>query len=176
MPIHTPPSISAGAITFIEELTGSTGTLTFSAIVQTYRHLLFIGSLRSSIADGVEDVAMEFNGDTTAGNYRHSYYQIFGNALTAIVVGDTRIMARIAGANSPANSPGSFEIKVPYYSGVTFKKNAQGLSTARYATGGNELLSCIHWMEWENNAAITQVAFKLGSGNFSGKVAMYGIP
>ena len=75
-------------------------------------------------------------------------------------------IAHVSGDTAPSASIGSGRIIIPYYSKTT--SNAQVICTcgSRWDNSSVYEMTTTSTVEWENSAAITQVALVLTSGNF----------
>jgi hypothetical protein len=109
---------------------------------------------------------MELNGDTTAANYRYSYFQVHTSGTIAGGGGDDRFIGALPAASSPSNSAAQLNIKIRFYALTTFNKQANGTSSFRYDNSSVHEIVRTGGYEWENAAAITQISLKLASGNF----------
>lgn len=151
--------------------TGSSGTITFSSIPQTYKHLqlrTFTNTSRSSGASG--SGRLQFNGDTTGSNYWTHYMYSFGLAV---------------GADHNNENYGTFW----YGDSSTFVgsvidildyTNTSKRTTAKIHSGYDQngagavgLISLF----WNNTAAVNQIVLTADSYNWgsNSRFALYGI-
>jgi hypothetical protein len=172
---------ATAAVTLISTATPSgTGTVSFTSISGSYKHLKIIGVGRSSTSGaGSTVVKMQFNGDTGS-NYAREV--LFGNgngsASKDLVTGQAQISpAEVPTDGAATDYPGSFEITIPLYSGTTFKKTAHSHYMNLNNTTTGSLFALVTTGTWDNTAAITQVDLILTSGNWkSGStISLYGL-
>lgn len=164
----TPPSSGGGGRTLIATSSPSgTGTVSFTSIPGTYVHLEIDYAARST-KTSVEFEAMfvEFNADTTSTNYRYIRNFVFATGTFAGDGGDGSIIDDIPAANGLANNASRGIMHIEYYTETTFHKDASVRTANRRNTGSVQMLDMCASVNWESAVAITQVDFKLASGNF----------
>jgi trimeric autotransporter adhesin len=170
------PTVFESIATFSPD---STGSITFSSIPQTYKHLQIRTLYRGTSANGsiAENILIQFNGDTTA-NYA-GHYVIGTNAASSAAggSGSTQITVYRAGvdADSTAGTYGTAVIDLMEYASTS------KIKTLKYFAGCNTSVAktaygvSIGSGLWNSTAAITSITVK-GSANFSSStVALYGI-
>ena len=157
--------------------TGSSGTITFSSIPSTYKHLQIRWIARSStVSDVAVALELQFNGDTGANYTRHSLYGDGSSALATGGANETTIFVR-AGARrdgSTANTMGAAIVDIHDYSSTSKYKTLRAFAGAddNDATGQVALSSGL----WMNTAAISSITITT-SGSFmtSSVFSLYGI-
>jgi hypothetical protein len=183
-------AVPVGAYESIATFTpsGSTGTVTFSSIPQNYTHLqLRIQARGTSGAGGYyTSVAVNLNGDTTAGNY---YYHIIGgNGANAVSPSpgsgySQNGLINIPNALNTSNVFAGAIIDIPDYSSYVKNKTLRSLNgadlnnTSGFPYSGAIFLSS---MLWKNTAPITSITFTADatySTNFANgsSFALYGV-
>jgi hypothetical protein len=149
-------------------LSGSTSTLTFSSIPQTFTHL----QLRMFAVSAYNDPRLQFNGDTGS-NY--SLHQLYGNGSTTSAAGYASLTYVSAGTNG-ASSTSYFS---PYINDILDYTNTNKNKTVRNISGfdtngtGNVIMQSSVWL---NTAAITSITIFAASNFASGSTfQLYGI-
>lgn len=178
----TPGYFASGAAMFKlgqAELSSTASSVTFSSIPQTYKNLLLIMDMRTSVAAAVDTVVIRLNGDAGA-NYDRQVLAV-GNATTtaAASIGTTVAeIAQVPAASATANFFGSAVVFFPAYTRAQHKGFlAYGGSRdlANVANIGLRLYA--GW--WRNVAAITQIDILPTTGpNFVSGCSfyLYGLP
>lgn len=156
--------------------TGSSNTITFSSIPQTYTDLQIVFSYQFS---GNGYPQLRFNGDTTNTNY---YYQI-NNQYSTTTAFTTRSTSTSNGFYttlnmSAATVPGAGVINIFDYRTAGINRGAQLISSS---FGGSTSGEVLQWSGyWNNTAAITSISIVESAGgnqNFTtnSKITLYGI-
>jgi hypothetical protein len=161
-------------------LTGDTSSVTFSSIVGTYKHLQIRMVTRTNEGSATysDSGLMEFNSDTTNGNYAGHFLTSSGgtpsSGTTAFKIGTLR---NLATALNTGSAFAAHIIDIPDYAASTKYKTGRvlsGMHNNTYSSYGNSLTSIL----WMNTAAITSVTLKPNSGvSWSGgsRFSLYGI-
>ncbi len=149
--------------------TGSSGTITFSSIPSTYKHLqLRVFANVSSI----DYSHIRFNGDTGTNYFAHD---LFGNGTSAGAQAFTS-QDNVVGTYTPQTAS--------TYSAAVFDildyQNTNKNKTVRFLSGYDANGSGYVFFgsgAWNNTAAITSLTYYMASGNFStgSSFALYGI-
>jgi len=158
---------SGGGRTLISSVSPTGTTATFSGIPQTYKLLTIEVIARSTaVANGV-DCHLQFNADTTAGNYRYNLlrYNATGSAIEAGANFKIAITT-VPAASSPANALCNGIIQIVNYASTTINKLALQSWAAKYDASSIFLQTQSGSMEWINVNPITQIDVLLSSGNF----------
>jgi hypothetical protein len=154
---------------------------TFSAIPQTFRHLMVVAILRSPAAVPTSVANMRINGDTGV-NYDEvgvNGGNSTANAYSVPTVGAIQV-AVIPGATAAATAFSSMELWLPYYAKTTNRKTVNVLSTSDASSTAATLISEANGGTWLNPAAIS--SFNLFPGAAPGPFAagsfasLYGLP
>jgi hypothetical protein len=142
-------------------LSVATGTVTFSAIPQTFTDLLLKTSTRASDTGQYLSPTFRFNGDS-ASNY--SWIFLYGYSTT-IGAGSGQASTETYGrnqyaataSNATANAFGNGEIYIPSYR-VSANKPVLSLGVAATNAGSSFLAQAANL--WRNTAAITSIEIK----------------
>lgn len=149
-----------GDLVLIAEVTPSgTGTVTFSSIPGTYRHLRVVAYGRTSGAN--DYIYLRVNGDTGS-NYDEGRLV---NATYGQSSGQTR--ARIGifpGSDSESGNAGGWELLIPHYANTTFRK--MGTSVGGAEKVDSSVYQRMHTFWWRSTAAITALEFKVDTMNY----------
>lgn len=155
--------------------TGSSGTITFSSIPQTYTHLQIRYIARDTNSGTADNpINMQFNGDSNTGNYKT--HRLYGNGTSAAA--DSYTLS-IAGSGVSNNNTNTF-----YAAGVIDVldyANTSKNTTVRSLSGWDSNGSGIAWMIselWVNTSAVSSLSFSFFSGGNFGtntQFALYGI-
>jgi hypothetical protein len=155
--------------------TGSSGTLTFTSIVGTYKHLQIRGISRSDYAGANVQIAVRFNSDT-ASNYSGHYIVGIGSTVTASGAANQTFGegGQVTGATSTASAMGVAVLDVLDYADSNKYKTLKSLSGFDANGSGQILLTSGNW---RNTAAITSITLLAGAGNWTtaSTFALYGI-
>jgi hypothetical protein len=155
--------------------TGASGTITFSSIPSTYKHLQIRGIARSTEVATSNLQNMRLNGDTGS-NY--SSHQLIGNGAAASSVAYTAV-AWMYGSEIPCNSAlastyNSFIIDILDYADTNKYKTIRTLGGMDLNGSGSIRLTSGNW---RSTSAVTSFTLYLGTGNFptATNLALYGI-
>jgi hypothetical protein len=126
-------------------------------------------------------VRIQFNGDTTAGNYTSTQYiagvgaSASANTLASSSAG--MVMAALPGTQFSANALGNSRIHIPLYNGTTFQKMVNAVAAEYGATSGPTQVDYVFTGVWNSTAAITSILLTCGGTAFvNGTTAtLYGI-
>ena len=160
--------------------TGSSGTITFSSIPSTFKHLQIRGIARDDRALSYDIIKMQFNSDTGS-NY--AYHTLTGDGSTASANGgasQTYVYASniSAGGNTLTNTMGVFIVDILDYASTTKYKTTRGLAgmDQNFTSSGTQQIRIESGL-WMSTSAITSISLITGSGNFttSSTFALYGI-
>lgn len=154
---------------------GGAGTVTFSSIPQTYKHLQ-IRFIARRTATGLDATKMNFNSDTGP-NYKPTHY-IIGDGSTA-VAGTSASNTFTLSFYTPGSdaTSGIFGVEITDILDYT---NTNKYTTGRILSGvdlngsGNAVFSSFLWMSLN---AVTNIVLTPNSGNFAqySSFALYGI-
>jgi hypothetical protein len=150
---------------------GTSASITFSGIPQTYTHL----QLRvTAVAPGEINHLMQFNGDTAA-NY--SWHELYGTGTTT-ASGASTSTSSIKGGYNGGTLPASTVIDILDYANTNKYKTTRGLAGSENNSGANNYV-LFRSGNWRSTSAINSIyIFTTGSGGgFSqySTFALYGI-
>lgn len=152
--------------------TGSSGTITFSSISGTYKHLQVRWVARASVGGGIY---INLNGDSAA-NY--SAHNVNGDGSTAGAQSQsasaTPLIIRNGGISTTANITTAGVFDLLDYSVAS--KNRTWRNLGGQDLNGSGLIELASGA-WYNTAAVTSISFIHNGGNFTtdSKFALYGI-
>jgi hypothetical protein len=142
---------------------GGIASIDFLNIPQTYTDLVIKLSARSN--GGFANMQIQFNGDTTAGNYNWRYIRGTGAAANSSAGGSTEpsIYLGEASANGDtANTFGNHEIYIPNYTSSNRKSvSTDAVSENNGTTAYTHLIADI----WNSTSPITSIKIYSGTGN-----------
>lgn len=153
------PEVSQG-LSLIAIQSGSGTSIAFSDIPQSYRHLMLIGSARSSVAAENDGLLLQFNGDTGS-NY--DWQRMSANNATlsgAVGRGTTSIqVGAIEGASSRAASFSPVHIYIYLYSqGAVYEKYTLSQNTFFGDVSADaDMFYQSRGGRWRSTAAITSI-------------------
>lgn len=149
--------------------TGSSGTITFSSISSSYRHLQLRGIIASPSSNYV---LIRFNSDSGANYTAHFLYGNGSSALSTALTSQTAGYTTRADAGSPTFATGIIDILD--YANTNKNKTFRTLTGWENNTTGIVMLNSGVWL---NTSAITSIDLITQSGNYSSGTtfALYGI-
>lgn len=149
--------------------TGSSGTITFSSIPSTYRHLQLRINSKNTTGDNLE---LQFNSDTGANYVRH-FLRGNGSSVTAFAQ-TAQNQIEFMGSGSGTPNPAVLIIDIQDYTSTTQNKTVRNFSGQDENGSGTLVLSSGLWL---NTNAVTSITFKVSSGNFTtdSNFSLYGI-
>ena len=141
--------------------TGSSATISFSAIPQTYKHLQIRFMARVANADTANNQFVQFNSDT-ATNYSWHILEADGSTVTSngFATQSSMIGGRISAASATAGVMGVGIVDILDYA------NTNKYKTIRTLTGQERNGAGVIRLEsgnWRNTAAITSIQFSNNS-------------
>lgn len=159
--------------------TGSSGTITFSSIPSTYKHLqLRILARGSAAADGA-DVLFRLNSDTTSNYAQHTLLGDGSGPITGAGANISSIYANyawwsITAANLTASVMGTIIVDLHDYSATT--KNKTLRIFGGYDVNGTGYVYLTSGL-WRSTNAVNTITLSLTAGSFttSSIVSLYGI-
>jgi hypothetical protein len=164
-----------GGMNFLSEVivTGTTPSITFASIPQTYRHLKFYYRIMPVSGDQVT-LAGVLNGDSNAANYD----SVMINATSGAVISSSAT-ANLFGyaSNFGIGFAGGGEINIEYYSDSTWWKSWSGMGIYAKNIAGTYFNRSFTGV-WHNILPITNITYTLSGGiSFASgsKISMYGI-
>lgn len=159
--------------------TGSSGTITFSSIPSTFKHLQIRAIVKTDSTSVLGVGNLAFNGDTGTNYTRH---RIYGDGASVVADGTTAATS-IVGAAWGAGSPtGATNIVGPSVIDILDYTNSSKYKTVRFI-GGRDYNDTNGFIVvgsglWLNTNAVTSITFTVTGGtNFTTQTtfALYGI-
>jgi hypothetical protein len=154
--------------------TGASGTVSFTSIPSTYKHLQ-VRLLSRSDSAGLNQVYIQFNSDT-AGNYSsHLFLGDGASASASATANATRMSVSLqGGASTAANIYGGAVVDILDYQDTNKFKTLRGLGGADANGSGYVWYSSGNW---RNTNAISSIQIIAENGNFltPSSFALYGI-
>lgn len=158
--------------------TGSSGTIIFSSIPSTYKHLQirFVGKITDTGGDAT--MFLRFNNDATAGNY-YRFHRLFGNGATATGASDgtgdlTGNWPILSSQTNSANAFGIGIIDILDYNGAKYKT---WRSTDGFVANTTRQVN-LRSGTWFSTSAITSFTLTASASTFfttSSRFSLYGI-
>jgi hypothetical protein len=140
---------------------GGASNITFSSIPQTYTDLVVAFSGRAAGGSTFAYLEMQFNGDTSGGNY--TYKNLLGTGSgPGSEGGNFGIASYFNDGASTASVFSNSQILVANYTSATAKVTSADSVMENNATATR---MAIHIMRWTGTAAITQILLKDNGGN-----------
>lgn len=148
-------------------------------IPQTYTHLLFELSVRTTVAAVTDLVNLRFNNDAT-GSYDYEFYSGQGATFsgTEAFAATQALIGYGVGATGVANERGQVSARIPFYTGTVFDKTMIAHFARKYGTATGNLWAGQSGVSWRNAGAITRITIFPGTGpNFlaGSQFALYGL-
>jgi hypothetical protein len=153
--------------------TGSSGTISFTSIPSTYKHLQ-VRFLSRSDSAGLNQVFVQFNSDTGS-NYSQHLLLGYGSVESSGTANASRMSVSLQGGSSTAaNIYGACVVDVLDYADTNKYKTTRGLGGADANGSGYVWYSSGNW---RNTNAISSVQIIAENGNFTtaSSFALYGI-
>lgn len=165
------------SFTLIQTVTvgsGGQAAIDFTSIPATFTDLYVALSIRSSAGGSVDFLKMEFNNDTTAGNYSARTLYGSGASASSFVITPGNFTADFNASTSTASTFSSFSCYIPNYRSNTAKSRSVDHVSENNATTAYQMLVA---GLWSGTAAITSIKFSLGGANFveHTSASLYGI-
>jgi hypothetical protein len=152
---------------FIASGTGTGNTITLSSIPSTYKNLriYYTGRTTAGSSD-VDNTGLNFNGDTTSGNYK-GYYWGTGEGAGG------NFPLRTTASTSTAGYFGAGWIDIQDYSSTSKYKPVHTYAPCVQPSNAEMY---INYTTWINTNAITSITWGYGAGNFvtGSKIDVYG--
>jgi hypothetical protein len=157
---------------------GGASSISFNSIPQTFTDLMFEGSIRTDRGTyGIDETLVQFNGDSTATNYSHTFIRgqgtggIDSNRVTSGYIwgpGGT-------GSTNTTNTFGNSQMYVTNYTGNNYKTTITEICSE--GNSANNVFMMLDAGVWRNTAAITSVIFNNQGTIFLqySKISLYGV-
>lgn len=160
-------------------LGGTAASVDFTSISQAFSTIFAIGYVRGDTAALGVNVSLRLNGDSGS-NY--DIQNLSGSAATAsaaeLFAQTSMNPAVMPGSTAGANLFGVFIVYIPFYSGSSNNKAVITGYGSKAGTSTTNITTAAKCMHWRSNAAVNQVTFLAGSGNFvsGSRFSIYGQP
>ncbi len=172
---------ATGSMSLIAEsiLSADAADVTFSAIPQTFSHLMIVLNGRGTSATSVVGVAMQFNGDTAA-NYDSQTIVGANTTLTGAALQaqtSTRIGIIPDSSATRSTQAGMCKALIPAYAGATYEKQWAAESAQMYSTTAGTRYAYSISGGWRSASPITSIRVFPEANNFKAGtvVSLYGI-
>jgi len=161
--------------------TGSSGTINFTSIPNTYQHLqirVIVRDDTASVADAALNLRLGTPTIDTGTNYARHYLDGNGTSVSAAGTASTStigLVRTVAGGGSTANIHGVGIIDIHDYASTTKNKTVRAFTGVDFNNANGAL--ALHSGLWINTGAIQSIRLYISSGNFttSSTFALYGI-
>lgn len=176
-PYYIPPTYD-----FIASATGdgSSNTITFSSIPQTYKQLQIIGRLDCTDgAAGTQAAIFRFNGNNSS---TYSYHYVYGDGTNRGASGSSGSTSiyfdRLIASNVNSNNTfGGFVIDVYDYSNTSKNTTVRAIHGMDDNSGTTNYGIYLRSGAWYNTSAVTSISFTVAGYSFTSdsSVSLYGI-
>ena len=140
---------------------GGAASIDFTSIPSTFTDLCLFISARSSDASVVAGVSLQFNSDTTSGNY--TWKRLYGAGTGAPGSDSNLNFVLISAANNTSNTFGNGTIYIPnYLNSIAKSMSADSVSE----NNGTDAYAILGAGKWSGTAAISSIKLVLSAGNF----------
>lgn len=148
---------------------GSPSSVEFSSIAGDGKSLMIRVSCSDTNSGGSDYVLyMQFNGDSTAGNYSATTYNGFVSGSTAYgTIASTAngsVICNVAGIGSDASAMSSGCVEVPHYANTALKKATMSNTYRWYSSSAYGQLN--FGFAWLSTAAITKITLTTSGSGF----------
>lgn len=159
--------------------TGSSGTVSFTSIPTTYKHLQIRGIARTDLAGSFPALSVRFNSDSGATSY--GYQRLYGTAATNHTLADDNAsgadayMLTISADSLTSSIYGAFVLDIVDYRNTNKNKTMKALTGANGNGSGNMMVTA---GTYYSNNAVTRIDIIAGAGQnikTLSQFALYGI-
>jgi hypothetical protein len=153
--------------------TGSSGTVTFSSIPNSYKHLQIRYAAQPVAGTNLAGITLRFNGDTGTNYSRHSLNS-YGSGTPLADGNANRTTIDVGFINgSTTNGAASGILDILNYANTSLYKTTRTLSGITASTLDIRIQSG----NWRNTNAVTSIELFIPSGNFNtaSRFSIYGI-
>jgi hypothetical protein len=173
---QTPAGISSGKTLLAQQvLAGTTASVTFSSIPQTFNHLRLVVIARSTQAAVNDNLIIRLNGDSGT-NYCDQWSAVSNNVSSpsAAVSQSQAILGNIAAASVSSLEFTFQEVVIPGYTSTAFHKQVCTIFSGAVdqVAVANSLVMQVA-SRWLNTAAVNQIFLSPGNGSFPAGSAFY---
>ena len=160
------------AISTVTVGSGGSSAIDFTSIANTYTDLIVLCSLRGDRPTVLDYVEINFNSDTTAGNYTRRI--LLGDGSTASSTAPSARDFYISADNATASVFANSTIYIPNYAGSNYKSASIDSVSENNATEAYQSLTAYLW---SNTAAITAIKLTPDYGIFRqySTATLYGV-
>ena len=157
--------------------TGSSGTITFSSIPSTYKHLQIRANLRCSAAAVNTNMYMQLNSDTGS-NY--AYHRLTGDGAAVTAAGSATqtsiFVGGVPSATTTANVMATVIIDIHDYASTTKYKTSRAIFGRNSNNAYTENIILESGL-WQSTSAVNSISFVLDNPSFTTAttIALYGI-
>ena len=139
--------------------------------------LVIIGNLRSNVASNIEELGLQFNNDSTDGNYARQRMTGHNSSIKGAYASASTAVSHAAGANSDANGFSGFLAQIVNFSDGSNDRSAFTLGGGHMSDSDQQFATM--GFRWNNTAAIDriQVVARNGSGWLADSMlSIYAVP
>jgi hypothetical protein len=152
--------------------TGSSGTITFSGIPSTYKHL----QIRMIANDGAENnISLRFNSSTSG----YSNHTLTGDGSSALASGSagTNRMSNVGWTSPTTNAMSGTIVDIIDYASTTKNKTVRSFVGRDNNSGNTDSFVRLMSGLWENTSAVTSIELLDAGGSFTTNsvFSLYGI-
>ena len=157
----------------------NTGTAQFdkSSISAADGDLVIIGNLRSDVSSNIEELGLQFNNDSTDGNYIRQRMTGHNNSITGAYSSASNAVSHTAAANADANSFSGFIAQIPNFSDGSNDRIALTLGGGHVSDSDQQL--AMMSLRRDNADAINRIGVvaRNGSGFLANSMlSIYAVP
>lgn len=163
--------------------TGSSNSITFSSIPQTYKHLHIRGLIRNNANVGGDAAWMRINGDTGSNYDTWKWYSFNQSGVSAGASGNvdySRFAINTADSNSRGGYYSPLIMDIPNYAQSSYHKTmnvlASGVGPTSYTNYFSQSFGAVAWKSTSAINSITFGVWTVGSSNgIMGKFELFGV-
>lgn len=175
------PGGSGGGLTLlaVAEVTGSPSSTIVVSVGSGFSHLYFVILARSTQSGtDLDRMYCRLNNDSSASyNWETGWVSTTVSSAEEGISGNQAGMFYMPASTSPANHVGSFEMWLFDYTNANWYKNAHWRNHLPRQFSSGNVYASYGAFEWANTAAVTQLTFFPGLGQFAvhSKIFAYGV-
>ena len=157
---------------------GSTGTITFAGIPNTYKHLQLRSMCRGTQSGAFTNMTLRVGNGSIDSGSNYTYHRLFGNGSTVTADGlanQTSGLIGITGTGTGANTFYTSVIDILDYQDTNKFKTLRSLDG--YDNNGDGVVFLQSFL-WRSTSAITTIEIALGGGqniNSNSQITLYGV-
>ena len=160
-----------------EEINTSTAQFDHSSISAADGDLVVIGNLRSDVSSHIEELGLQFNNDSTDGNYARQRMTGHNNSVKGAYASASNAVSHAAGANADANGFSGFVAQIVNFSDGANDRSAITLGGGHMSDSDQQL--AIMSLRRNNTEAIDRIGVvaRNGSGWLANSMlSIYAVP